>query len=69
MELPENTTDRFKLPLDMDNITAWGNYWDTPATYGPSTPKLGEFRWNGKHFAFHDEERTTAREYVLIHIT
>lgn len=67
MELPENTSDRFRLPLDMDTLLPSANM---DGTMVPDAPKfkVGTFQWTGKYLSY-PGERDSARDYVLIDIS
>jgi hypothetical protein len=66
MELPDNTTDRFYLPLDMDVLVASAKMDDSMVPDAP-IHKRGTFEATGYFFGTSDGEHP--REYVLVDIS
>jgi hypothetical protein len=66
MELPDNTTDRFYLPLDMD-VFSLSPKMDGTMIPEPPVMKRGTFQWTGNYLSYADG--TNARDYVLIDIS
>lgn len=67
IELPENTTDRFRLPMDMDVLRA------SPTMDGSSLPdtpisKVGTFQWTGRYLVYPDVHEHP-REYILVDVS
>jgi hypothetical protein len=66
LEWPENTTDRIRLPLDMDVLKASPQMDGTRVPDLP-TMKCGTFEWTG--YFLHYPDSPSAREYVLVDIS
>ncbi|MDI1345619.1 MAG: hypothetical protein PSV22_16180 [Pseudolabrys sp.] len=67
IELPENTIDRFRLPLDMDALLPSAKM---DGSMVPDSPlhKIGTFQWTGNYLHYPGQNES-ARDYVLVDIS